>query len=113
MTLLTGPRFHGTYKADRQENDIIFDDYLDGLAPYALLKIVGGDKPALLSADSTSNEIDDSYVIERATGLAFSASSGGPSNDPDARRQQAAFWLGLSQASKRKFPILTNVRIVT
>ena len=101
------------WKADRQANDIIFDDYLDGLAPYALLKIVGGDKPALLSADSTSNEIDDSYVIERATGLAFSASSGGPSNDPDARRQQAAFWLGLSQASKRKFPILTNVRTVT
>ena len=101
------------WKADRQENDIIFDDYLDGLAPYALLKIVGGDKPALLSADSTPNEIDDSYVIERATGLAFSASSGGPSNDPDARRQQAAFWLGLSQASKRKFPILTNVRTVT
>ena len=101
------------WKIDRQANDIVFDSYLDGLAPYDLLKIVGGDKPALLSADSTANEIDDNYVIERATGLAFSSSSGGPSNDPDARRQQAAFWFGMSQSSRRRFPMLTNVRTVT
>jgi hypothetical protein len=101
------------WKIDRQANDIVFDSYLDGLAPYDLLKLVGGDKPALLSADSTANEIDDNYVIERATGLAFSSSSGGPSNDPDARRQQAAFWFGMSQSSRRRFPMLTNVRTVT
>ena len=101
------------WKIDRQANDIVFDSYLDGLAPYDLLKIVGGDKPVLLSADSTPNEIDDNYVIERATALAFSSSSGGPSNDPDARRQQAAFWFGMSQSSKRRFPMLTNVRTVT
>ena len=101
------------WKIDREANDIVFDEYLDGLANYNLLKIVGGDKPALLSADSTASEIDDSYIIERSTALAFSASSGGPNTDPDARRQQAAFWFGLSQASKRRFPMLTNVRSVT
>lgn len=101
------------WKIDREANDIVFDEYLDGLANYNLLKIVGGDKPALLSADSTASEIDDSYIIERSTALAFSASSGGTNNDPDERRQQAAFWFGLSQISKRRFPMLTNVRSVT
>ena len=97
---------------DKQERDLIFKEYFDGLAPYDLLKIVGGDKPALLTSDSTTNEIGDSYIIERSTALAFSAGSGGPNTDPDGRRQQAAFWFGLSQVSRRNFPILQNVRTV-
>ena len=101
------------WKIDREANDIVFDEYLDGLVPYTLLKLVGGDKPALLSSDSTSNEIDDSYVIQNTTGLSLSSSSGGPNTDPDARRQMSAFWFGMAQASKRNFPMLTNVRTVT
>ena len=100
------------WRIDKQSRDIVFDEYFDGFAPYSLLKIVGGDKPALLSSDSTTNEISDSYITERSTALAFSASSGGPNTDPDARRQQAAFWFGMAQASKRNFPLLTNVRTV-
>ena len=100
------------WKIDREANDIVFDSYFNGLVSYDLLKIVGGDKPAILSADSTATEIDDQYVIATATALAFSSSSGGPSTDPEARRQQAAFWFGISEQSKRAFPMLTNVRNV-
>ena len=100
------------WKIDREANDIVFDSYFNGLVSYDLLKIVGGDKPAILSADSTATEIDDQYVIATATALAFSSSSGGPSTDPEARRQQAAFWVGISEQSKRAFPMLTNVRNV-
>ena len=100
------------WRIDKQAQDLVFDEYLDGFAPYTLIKLVGGDKPALLSSDSTTNEIDDGFIIERATALAFSASSGGPLTDPDARRQQAALWFGLAQASKRNFPMLVNVRTV-
>ena len=100
------------WRIDKQSQDLVFDEYLDGFAPYTLIKLVGGDKPALLSSDSTTNEIDDGFIIERATALAFSASSGGPLTDPDARRQQAALWFGLAQASKRNFPMLVNVRTV-
>jgi hypothetical protein len=100
------------WRIDKQSQDLVFDEYLDGFAPYTLIKLVGGDKPALLSSDSTTNEIDDGFIIERATALAFSAGSGGPLTDPDARRQQAALWFGLAQASKRNFPMLVNVRTV-
>ena len=100
------------WKIDREANDIVFDSYFKLLASYKLLKLVGGDKPALLSADSTVTEIDDQYIIATATALAFAASSGGPSTDPEARRQQSAFWFGLSEQSKRAFPMLRNVRNV-
>jgi hypothetical protein len=100
------------WRIDKQSQDIVFDEYFDGLAPYDLLKIVGGDKPALLTSDSTSNEISDSYIINQSTALAFSASSGGPTIDPEGRRQQAAFFFGLAQVSKRNFPMLQNVRTV-
>jgi len=100
------------WKIDREANDIVFDSYFNGLVSYDLLKLVGGDKPAILSADSTATEIDDQYVIATATALAFSSSSGGPSTDPEARRQQAAFWFGISEQSKRAFPMLRNVRNV-
>jgi len=90
----------------------VFDSYFNGLVSYDLLKLVGGDKPALLSADSTASEIDDQYIIATATAFALSSASGGPATDPDARRQQAAFWFGISEQSKRAFPMLRNVRNV-
>ena len=75
-----------------------------------LMKLTGGDKPALLSSDTSTCEIDDGYVIYKATALALSANSGGPATDPDANRQQAAFYYGMSEQAKRAFPTLINVR---
>ena len=48
--------------------------------------------------------------IGKATALALSANSGGPATDPDANRQQAAFYYGMSEQNKRAFPNLINVR---
>ena len=76
-----------------------------------LLKITGGDKPALMTSDSATCEVDDGYVINRATALTLSAFSGGPATDPDAKRQQAAFYHGMSEQAKRAFPNLINVRV--
>ena len=99
------------WKIDREANQIVFEPYFKNFG-YKLLKLVGGDKPALLSTDATATEIDDQYIIATATAFMFSATSGGPSVDPDARRQQAAFWMGLSEQSKRSFPMLRNIRTV-
>ena len=100
------------WKIDRSSRDLILTDSGKFEAGYSMLKITGGDKPALLSADTTSSEVDDSYIIARATGLAFAASSGGANTDPDQKRQQAAFWLGLDEQAKRAFPLLITGRVV-
>ena len=100
------------WKIDRQEQDIVFEKYFLGTAPYKLLKIVGGDKPALLSADTSTPEIPDQFLIAQGTALAYAASSGGPATDPDQRRNQAGFWFGKASSDKRAFPLLTDVRLV-
>ena len=100
------------WKIDRSARDLVLTDSGKFEAGYSMLKISGGDKPALLSADTTSSEVDDSYIIARATGLAFAATSGGSNTDPDQKRQQAAFWLGLAEQAKRAFPLLITGRVV-
>ena len=100
------------WKIDRSARDLVLTDSGRTEAGYALLKITGGDKPALLSTDAGTSEIDDAYIIARATALAFAAASGGPNVDPDAKRQQAAFWFGLAEQAKRAFPILITGRVV-
>ena len=100
------------WKIDKQESDIVLDDYFKGLASYNLLKLVGGDKPALLTTDSATSEIDEQYVISRATALAFASASGGPNTDPDNKNNMAGFWMGVSASARRAFPLLTDVRLV-
>ena len=100
------------WKIDKQESDIVLDDYFKGLASYNLLKLVGGDKPALLTTDSATSEIDEQYVISRASALAFASASGGPNTDPDNKNNMAGFWMGVSAAARRAFPLLTDVRLV-
>ena len=98
------------WRVDKVAQDIVFTTDGVSFMGYNLLKIKGGDKPALLTSDSATCEIDDGYVINKATALALSSMSGGPATDPDARRQQAAFYYGMSEQNKRAFPFLVNVR---
>ena len=100
------------WRVDREARDLVLTEGGKFEVGYALLKITGGDKPALLSAETGTSEIDDSYIIARATALAFSAASGGPGTDPDVLRQQSTFWFGLSEQAKRSFPILMTGRLV-
>ena len=100
------------WRVDRESRDLVLTEGGKFESGYALLKITGGDKPALLSAETDTSEIDDSYIIARATALALSAASGGAGTDPDSLRQQAAFWFSMAEQSKRAFPLLITGRVV-
>ena len=100
------------WRVDRESRDLVLSESGKFEVGYALLKITGGDKPALLSADTSTSEIDDSYIIARATGLALSSASGGPGTDPDSLRQKAALWFSMAEQSKRAFPLLITGRVV-
>ena len=100
------------WRIDKEAQDIVLDDYAHGVARYNLLKLVGGDKPALLTTDSAPSEIDEQYIVARATALAFASASGGPNTDPDNKNNMAGFWMGMSASARRAFPMLTDVRLV-
>lgn len=77
-----------------------------------LLKLVGGDKPALLAADATANEIDDWYVICRATELAYNVDAVGNDTARQIRAGEAARWAHRADSARGGFPYLQNARLV-
>ena len=97
---------------DKQGRDLILHNDGRTALGHRLIKLVGGAKPSLLTSDSTTNEIDDQYVITRTTGMALASVGGGASTDADASAQRAAFWFGLAEQAKRSFPILVDARLV-
>ena len=98
------------WSIDKSNRNLVFT--LDGRAAarYNLLRLTGGDQPAIMTADSSTCEIDEGYVTARATALALSASWGLP--DPGEARRMAQFWMALSEQAKARLPILQGVRTV-
>jgi hypothetical protein len=98
------------WSIDKNNRKLVFT--LDGraVARYNLLRLTGGDQPAIMTADSSTCEIDEGYVTARATALALSASWGLP--DPGEARRMAQFWMALSEQAKARMPILQGVRTV-
>jgi len=97
---------------ERESSDLVLDNYAHGVARYNLLKLVGGDKPSLLTSDSATSEVDEAYIIAKATALAFASQAGGPQTDPDDLDNRAGFWMAQAARAQRSFPMLTNIRQV-
>ena len=100
------------WKIDKESRDLVLQRDGHKAVGYSLIKITGGDKPALMTANTDTSEIDENYVIAQTVSLALLASSGGPATDPDAKRQISAFWTDQAQRARRAFPMLANVRAV-
>ena len=100
------------WKIDKEARDLILVRDGQCAVGYALIKITGGDKPALMTADSDTTEIDEDYIIANTISLTLLSTSGGPATDPDAKRQLSAFWVDQAQRARRAFPMLANVRSV-
>ena len=95
---------------DKNNRKLVFTNDGRSAARYNLLRLTGGDQPAIMTADSSTCEVDEGYVIARATALALSASWGLP--DPGEARRMAQFWMALSEQAKARMPMLQGVRTV-
>lgn len=94
----------------KREIEIFPQREWDG-APWSLVRIVGGKDPAPYPDDETDNDIDDWFLICRATDLALLATSGGRGTDPDSHRQLARYWQERAEMAKTSaFPTLVNIR---
>jgi hypothetical protein len=93
------------WMVDKQARDLVFIDSGVSWAGYGLMKLVGGDNPLRVTADSDTNEVPDSYVIYRAVGLALLT-------QPE-QITRARMYLGMAEVEKSKFPMLVNARLLT
>ena len=100
------------WRIDKESRDLVLLRDGQDAVGYSLMKITGGDKPALLTSDATATEIDEDYIIANSVALALLSTGGGPATDPDAKRQLSAFWSDQAQRARRAFPMLVNIRSV-
>ena len=100
------------WRVDEEARDLVLSNGGRLAAGYHALKLVGGDEPVLLSADATASEIDDQYIVARATELTLMACGHGTVQDPGLLNAMIGEWRGRAEAAKRNMPFLTNVRVV-
>ena len=93
-------------------SDLVLSDRGRALASYRLIKLVGGDKPTEFSADSTTTEVPERYVVAYATALAAQAGSVRQELDTDGMRTLSGFWHNKAAEARNALPFLTNVRQV-
>jgi hypothetical protein len=96
------------WSVDKSARDIVFTESARQLAGYSRLKLIGGDEPLELAADTDVNEVSDEFVIAKATALALSAM--GEFNERTER--QIAMWEARAAQAYRRIGFLTNVREV-
>jgi hypothetical protein len=80
---------------------------------YRLLKLVGGDRAALLTADSGVTEVPEAFVIARATALCLMSGIGSPSMEAATRGKLADDWWTRSEKELRSLTNLMDVRTVS
>ena len=95
------------WSVDRSTRSLQLTDSARSMIGYNMLKIIGGDKPALLSADNDTSEVPDAFIIARATARALAAAPASEEN-----RNQSGFWERIGNGYFNRMPMLTNVRIV-
>ena len=59
-----------------------------------------------------AQELDDNFIIANTVNLALISSSGGPTTDPDAKRQLSAYWSAMAERARKTFPLIVNARSV-
>ena len=101
---------HNLWSVDRASRDLVLTSDGRSIAGYRLLKLSGGAKPGLLTAETTTSDVDDWYVIARATALAI---QGTPGQDPGENRRRATQWFAIAEMAWRSMPILQNVRMIS
>ena len=100
------------WRIDKEARDLILTRDGQDTVGYHLMKIKGGDKPALLGSDGTATEVSENFVIANTVNLALIATSGGPATDPDAKRQLSAYWAAQTERARKALPFLVNARSV-
>ena len=96
------------WKIEKGTSDLLLTQDARTDLGYVLLKLVGGDAPALLTSDSATCEIDDSYVIARATELALLSAV----NSKPEYGQMARIWNDQVEKSKKGLHRLRGARKV-
>lgn len=99
-----------SWSIDKEARDLLLTRDGRTSVGYSLIKLVGGDEPALLTGDSSVNEIDDQYVVAQTTALALDSESRPRQDGELVSSRRAQLWYARAERRRAAFPFLTSVR---
>ncbi len=94
---------------DKNNQELVFKPEVN--LGYRLMKLVGGDNPTQLTTDTDVTEIPERYMVHYAVGMLLQRYIPGESAEQaGVREHQADRQMGMAEAAKRAFPMLSNAR---
>ena len=112
-TALWAPLQHSAWTVNEEARTLILKGSTAQAIGGRLLRLVGGDNPALLTTDPGVNEVDDWYVIARATELALSHAHSGTDVARQLRAADINRWSRRADSARAAFPIIAAARTVS
>jgi len=96
---------------DKTNQDLVFKPVVGAALGYNLMKLIGGDNPAQLTADTDATEIPERYMVYYVASLAIGGYRTGEDREQSITRlSQADRWMAIASAAKRNFNPLVNAR---
>ena len=96
----------GNYRIDRESRKVFLTEPARREIGYKLIRLVGYKLPSVLSADSSTCELDPDLVAARATSRAMFSLARGRATDPDDNDRRAAFFEGVAAQAERSLPAI-------
>ena len=100
------------WRVDRANRDLLLNTDARTQAGSHLLRLVGGARPALFSADTDASEVPDDFIIARATSLLLYSGVCNPTIDLNERWRMAAHWRNIADDIKRSWGLPNNCRMI-
>ena len=96
----------GNYRVDRESRKLFLTEAARRDIGYKLIRLVGYKLPSVLSADSSTCELDPDLVAARATSRAMFSLARGRTTDPDDNDRRAAFFEAVASQAERSLPAI-------
>jgi len=97
------------WSIDQETGDLVLSREAMGYMGYSLMKIHGGSKPTLMSADTDACDIGEGFIIASAAYHALLSDQSQP--DSGAGRTRVASLAIEAAQEKRKLPIMTGRKV--
>lgn len=95
------------WSVDKEASEIVLSYTARNMIGYNLIKLTGGDKPALMTADTSITEVPERYMIAKTASLAATQASTEPN---DKMATLAGYWESRANRAYNSLPSLNGLR---
>lgn len=100
------------WSIDKEAGDLVVSTSGREVLGYSRIKLIGGNKPAELTADTTVCEVPDDFIVNWVSGMMSLSEGAGSSTDPDDNFRRGQMWVAMAEQALRGIHLPPNARLV-